>query len=71
MPAAQPELSRADRHLLCHRDGGGSQSIYLGENRRLVAFLYENDLAFAPLTFWLGTVMAVLCWLLLRYTLAG
>lgn len=49
----------------------GSQTIYLGENRHLVAVLYENDLAFAPLTFWLGIVMAVLCWLLLRYTRPG
>jgi ribose transport system permease protein len=48
-----------------------SQTIYLSENRELVTFLYNTNLAFIPLTFWVGVFVAVAYWVLLRYTVVG
>ena len=48
-----------------------SQTIYLSANRELVTFLYNTNLAFIPLTFWVGVLVAVAYWVLLRYTVVG
>lgn len=48
-----------------------SQTIYLSENRELVTFLYNGSFLFIPLTFWLGIVIAVGYWVLLRFTVLG
>jgi ribose transport system permease protein len=48
-----------------------SQTIYLSENRELVTFLYNTNIAFIPLTFWVGVVVAVAYWVLLRFTVVG
>ena len=34
-----------------------SQTIYLSENRELVTVFYNTNIAFIPLTFWIGVVM--------------
>lgn len=48
-----------------------SQTIYLSENRELVTVFYNTNLAFIPLTFWLGVLIAVAYWVLLRFTVVG
>ena len=49
----------------------GSDTIYITENRELLSVLYETQLAFAPLTFWIGVLVAVLYWFILRFTILG
>lgn len=48
-----------------------SQTIYLSENRELVTVFYSTNIAFVPLTFWLGLLVAVAYWVLLRFTVLG
>ena len=49
----------------------GSETIYVSQNRELVIVLYQYRLAGLPLTFWLGVLVAILYWALLRYTRVG
>lgn len=49
----------------------GSQTIYVGENRELVTSLYGFQPGNAPVTFWIGVLAAILCWIVLRYTIVG
>ncbi len=49
----------------------GADTIYVSENRQLISPLYQNQILFAPLTFWIGIVMATVLWVLLRYTVLG
>ncbi len=49
----------------------GSETIYVSQNRELITTLYQYLLANIPLTFWLGVVVALLYWALLRYTRVG
>ncbi len=49
----------------------GSQTIYVSENRELVTVFYNTNVAFVPLTFWLGVLIAVAYWVLLRFTVVG
>ena len=49
----------------------GSDTIYITENRQLVSVLYEQNLAFSPLTFWIGVLVAVIYWFILRFTIVG
>jgi ribose transport system permease protein len=48
-----------------------SQTIYLSENRELVTVFFNTSIAFIPLTFWIGALVAVAYWVLLRYTVLG
>lgn len=48
-----------------------SQTIYLSENRDLVTVFYNTNIAFIPLTFWIGALVAVAYWVLLRFTILG
>jgi ribose transport system permease protein len=48
-----------------------SQTIYLSQNRDLVTVFYNTNIAFVPLTFWIGVLVAVAYWVLLRFTLLG
>ena len=49
----------------------GSDTIYITENRQLVSVLYETQLGFSPLTFWIGVLVAVIYWFILRFTILG
>ena len=49
----------------------GSETIYITENRELVTTIYNTKLANIPLTFWMGGVVAVAYWVLLRFTIVG
>ena len=49
----------------------GSQTIYVSENRELVTVFYNTNIAFVPLTFWLGVLIALTYWVLLRFTVVG
>ncbi len=49
----------------------GSETIYVTKNRELVTVLYHYRLAGVPLTFWMGVVVALLYWALLRFTSVG
>ncbi len=49
----------------------GSETIYVSQHRELVTVLYQFRLAGLPLTFWLGVLVAILYWALLRYTRVG
>ena len=49
----------------------GSDTIYITENRQLVSVLYETQLAYSPLTFWIGVLVAVIYWFILRFTILG
>lgn len=49
----------------------GSETIYVSKNRELVTALYQVRLVGVPLTFWLGVLVAILYWALLRYTRFG
>ena len=49
----------------------GSETIYVTQHRALVTALYQIRPAFAPITFWIGVVVAILYWAMLRYTSAG
>lgn len=49
----------------------GSQTIYLSQNRALVSVLYDTNLLYVPLTFWLGIALALACWGLLQFTRIG
>lgn len=48
-----------------------SQTIYLSENRELVTVFYNTNVAFIPLTFWIGVLIAVAYWVMLRFTIVG
>lgn len=49
----------------------GADTIYVSENRELISSLYETQILFAPLTFWLGVFTAFILWMMLRYTVLG
>ncbi|WP_185962237.1 ABC transporter permease [Palleronia caenipelagi] len=49
----------------------GSETIYVTENRELVTSLYNTKMLSIPLTFWLGVIVAVAYWVLLRLTVIG
>jgi ribose transport system permease protein len=48
-----------------------SQTIYLSQNREMMTVFYNTNIAFIPLTFWIGTLLAVAYWVLLRFTILG
>lgn len=49
----------------------GATTVYVNANGDAVQSLYFNNLFGAPFTFWMGVVVAILAWLLLRFTKAG
>ena len=49
----------------------GADTIYVTENREIVSTLFETQIFNAPLTFWIGIVMAAIFWAVLRYTVLG
>lgn len=49
----------------------GADTIYVTENREIVSTFFESQVFNAPLTFWIGIVMAVIFWAVLRYTVLG
>ena len=49
----------------------GSDTIYITENREIVSALYEQQVLFSPLTFWLGVGLAIVYWVVLRRTIVG
>lgn len=49
----------------------GSDTIYITENREIVSALYDQQLLFSPLTFWLGVGLAIIYWVVLRRTIVG
>lgn len=48
-----------------------SQTIYLSQNRDLVTTIYNTNIFFIPLTFWLGVAVALAYMVLLRFTVLG
>lgn len=48
-----------------------SQTIYVSENREMVTVFYNATLAFMPLTFWIGVLVALVYWVVLRFTVLG
>lgn len=48
-----------------------SETIYISENRELVTALYATRILAIPLTFWIGTAVAIVFWAMLRFTIAG
>lgn len=49
----------------------GADTIYVSENRELISVLFEQQVLNAPLTFWIGIVLAFAMWIVLRYTVLG
>lgn len=49
----------------------GSDTIYVSQNSEVVTVFYDTYIANIPLTFWLGVAVAVVYWLVLRFTLIG
>ena len=49
----------------------GGNTVYVTRNRELVRMFYDHRLAHVPMTFWLGLVVAVVYWLILRFTTVG
>ena len=49
----------------------GSDTIYVSQNAEIVTVFYDTYVANIPLTFWLGVVVALIYWILLRFTLVG
>jgi ribose transport system permease protein len=49
----------------------GSDTIYVSQNAEIVTVFYDTYIANIPLTFWLGVVVALIYWILLRFTLVG
>lgn len=48
-----------------------SQTIYLSQNREIVTVLFNTNIFFIPVTFWIGVLVAVAYWVLLRFTVTG
>lgn len=48
-----------------------SQTIYVSENRELITSFYSTSLLHAPLTFWVGVLIALAYWGVLRFTILG
>lgn len=49
----------------------GADTIYVSENRGLISVLFEKQILNAPLTFWIGILVAAIMWVTLRYTVLG
>lgn len=49
----------------------GSETIYVSQNREMVTALYQDRVAAIPLTFWIGVLVAIVYWALLRFTRVG
>ena len=49
----------------------GSETIYISENRELVSVLYQTKVISIPLTFWMGVIVALCYWVMLRFTIVG
>ena len=49
----------------------GRTTVYVSSNGESVRSLYESGIANVPLTFWLGVLLALALWALLRYTRIG
>ena len=49
----------------------GRTTVYVSSNGESVRSLYESGIADIPLTFWVGVLLAVALWALLRYTRIG
>ena len=49
----------------------GGNTVYVTKNRELVRMFYDHRLLHVPATFWLGLVIAICYWLVLRFTIAG
>lgn len=48
-----------------------SQTIYVSENREVIGAFYSNSVLFSPLTFWIGVLVALIYWAVLRFTRLG
>ena len=48
-----------------------SQTIYVSENRELIAWFYTTKYLYAPVTFWIGVLVALAYWFVLRGTRLG
>lgn len=49
----------------------GANTIYVTKNRELVRMFYDHRLAYVPMTFWVGILVALIYWLMLRFTIVG
>ena len=49
----------------------GATTVYASANNELLAPLFGAGIAYLPSAFWLGVVLAVLLWAMLRYTRVG
>ncbi len=49
----------------------GADTIYVTQNRELISTLFKEQVLNAPLTFWIGVLVAFILWALLRYTILG
>jgi ribose transport system permease protein len=49
----------------------GSDTIYVAENSQFVTVFYDTQWLNVPLTFWLGMLVALVYWLVLRFTRIG
>ena len=49
----------------------GRTTVYVSSNGEGIHSLYESGIANVPLTFWMGVLLAVSLWVLLRYTRIG
>jgi len=49
----------------------GGNTIYVTKNRELVRMFYDHRFLHVPMTFWVGILVAIIYWLVLRFTIVG
>ena len=49
----------------------GGNTVYVTTHREMVRMFYDHRLLHVPMTFWSGIIVAIIYWLLLRFTLVG
>lgn len=49
----------------------GANTIYVSKNREVIKVFYDLQFANAPMTFWIGVLVAVVYWFILRFTVVG
>ncbi len=49
----------------------GGNTIYVTRNRELVRMFYDHRFLHVPMTFWVGILVAIIYWLVLRFTIVG
>lgn len=49
----------------------GRTTVYVSSNAEIASSLYQNGIVNVPMTFWIGVVLAVAMWLMMRYTRVG